>query len=176
MWVPHIGADVADTHLFPNPNNVAPMLNVRALIPAGQAPAFDPDVLHQFKINVTGDYVEELVIQARFTGTGTSQRVVISGLAPLRGLAWLMPQTAAKAVRLWGAAEALCEIIGPWLFLSEQGMYNRRVTQARVAPDGDAFAAAWEAGRAPIWEQAVEYALEGILVLYRVVAQYGLNG
>ena len=31
------------------------------------------------KFDTTGDYVEDLVIQARFVGTGANQRVVVSG-------------------------------------------------------------------------------------------------
>ena len=79
-----IGADIADAYLFPSPtnaNNVVLVMDVHALIPAGQTAAFDPDVLYQFKIDTTGDYVEDLVIQARFTGTGPSQRVAIVGPA-----------------------------------------------------------------------------------------------
>lgn len=79
-----VGADIADAYLFPSPtntNNVVLVMDVHALIPAGQGPnvSFDPDVLYQFKLDTTGDYVEDLVIQARFTGTGPSQRVIISG-------------------------------------------------------------------------------------------------
>ena len=78
------GADMADVYIFPsttNPGNVVLVMNVHPLIPAGQGAttAFDPNVLYQFKIDTSADYVEDLVIQARFSGTGAGQRVLISG-------------------------------------------------------------------------------------------------
>ena len=78
------GADMADVYIFPSPmnnNNVVLAMDVRPLIPAGQGSSFsfDPNVLYQFKIDTTGDFVEDLVIQARFSGSGASQRVLISG-------------------------------------------------------------------------------------------------
>ncbi len=78
------GADMADVFIFPSPmnnNNVVLVMDVHPLIPAGMAGGvvFDPNVLYQFKMDITGDYVEDLVIQARFSGTGPNQRVVISG-------------------------------------------------------------------------------------------------
>lgn len=79
------GTDLSDLHIFPgsNANNVVLAMSVRPLIPAGQGtPArfsFDTDVLYQFKIDNTGDNVEDLVIQAKFFGTGANQQVFISG-------------------------------------------------------------------------------------------------
>ena len=80
-----LGTDLTDLHIFPgsNPNNVVLAMSVRPLIPAGQGtPArfsFDTDVLYQFKIDNTGDNVEDLVIQAKFFNTGANQQVTISG-------------------------------------------------------------------------------------------------
>lgn len=78
------GIDLTDLHIFPspeNPDSVVLALSVRPLIPAGQGAnfSFDPDVLYQFKIDTTGDNVEDLVIQATFQGTGANQRVLIAG-------------------------------------------------------------------------------------------------
>ena len=78
------GADMADVFIFPSPmnnNNVVLAMDVRPLIPAGQSASysFDPNVLYQFKIDTSGDFVEDLVIQARFSGSGANQRVLISG-------------------------------------------------------------------------------------------------
>ena len=80
------GTDLSDLHIFPgtNSNNVVLAMSVRPLIPAGTSPtapiaSFDTNVLYQFKIDNTGDNVEDLVIQARFQGTGANQRVFISG-------------------------------------------------------------------------------------------------
>jgi hypothetical protein len=81
------GEDITDVFMFPSPsnsNNVVLVMNVHPLINPGAGPAtsFDPNVLYQFKIDNTGDGVEDLVIQAKFTGTGPTQTVAIAG--PLR--------------------------------------------------------------------------------------------
>ena len=78
------GVDLTDVYVFPspsNPNDVVLSMSVHPLIPTGQGPAavFDPNVLYQFKIDNTGDNKEDLVIQARFFGTGTGQKVRIAG-------------------------------------------------------------------------------------------------
>src|SRR5205085_2774459 len=64
-----------------NANNVVLAMTVHPLIPTGQASGvvFDPNVLYQFKIDNTGDNVEDLVIQAKFNGTGSNQQVQIAG-------------------------------------------------------------------------------------------------
>ncbi len=78
------GADLTDVFIFPSPNvkgNVVVVMDVHGLIPAGQGMnySFDPRVLYQFKFDITGDHVEDLVIQARFAGVGPQQKVVLSG-------------------------------------------------------------------------------------------------
>jgi hypothetical protein len=79
-----IGADLTDLYIFPspqNPANVVFVMDVHGLIPAGQGPStsFDPNVLYQFKIDTNNDAREDLVMQAKFDGTGTDQTVRISG-------------------------------------------------------------------------------------------------
>jgi hypothetical protein len=78
------GTDISDVYVFPSPNNpnrVVLAMMVRPLItPAQKATvSFDPNVIYQFKVDNTGDAVEDLVIQARFLGTGPSQRCLLSG-------------------------------------------------------------------------------------------------
>lgn len=78
------GTDLADLYIFPSPNNssnVVFAMNVHPLIPAGRARGvgFDPGVLYQFKIDTNNDQVEDLVMQAKFEGTGERQRVLFSG-------------------------------------------------------------------------------------------------
>ncbi len=78
------GADLTDLYIYPSPrnaNNVVFQMDVHGLIPAGQggSVSFDPGVLYQFKIDKTGDGVEDLVLQAKFEGTGPNQRVLIAG-------------------------------------------------------------------------------------------------
>jgi hypothetical protein len=81
-----IGADITDVFIFPSPvndNNVVIIMDVHGLIPAGQGgnSSFDPQVLYQMKIDTTGDFVEDIVIQTRFVGFGPGQKVVVSGPA-----------------------------------------------------------------------------------------------
>ena len=78
------GVDLTDVFVFPSPtnaNNVVLVMNVHPLIPSGMGPTtfFDPDVLYQFKIDTTGNHVEDMVIQAKFTGTDAAQKVLIAG-------------------------------------------------------------------------------------------------
>ncbi len=78
------GGDLTDVFIFPsptNPKNVVLVMDVHPLIPTGQAGSvsFDPNVLYQFKIDNTGDGVEDLVIQAKFTGTGPNQTAAVAG-------------------------------------------------------------------------------------------------
>lgn len=78
------GTDITDVYIFPSPensDNVVLTMCVRPLITPGQVASvsFDPDVLYQFKIDLDGDFVEDKVIQAKFTGTGPTQTVAISG-------------------------------------------------------------------------------------------------
>lgn len=82
------GTDLTDVHLFPsttNPDNVVLAMSLHPLIAPGQGlnTAFDPNVLYQFKIDNTGDGVEDMVIQARFSGSDpATQKVMIS--APVK--------------------------------------------------------------------------------------------
>ena len=82
------GADITDVHIFPSPtntNNVVLSMSVHPLITSANVAttSFDPNVLYQFKIDTTGDYVEDYVIQAKATGTGASQVISIAGGAPI---------------------------------------------------------------------------------------------
>ena len=80
------GVDLTDVFIFPSPSDaskVVLVMNVHPLIPAGvTSTVFDPDALYQFKIANAGDPkapVENLVIQAKFTGNGGNQTVQIAG-------------------------------------------------------------------------------------------------
>jgi predicted ATPase/class 3 adenylate cyclase len=63
------------------------------------------------------------------------------------------------AARLWGAAEALREQIGAVMWPIDRPDYERRAAAARAALADEAFDAAWQAGRALTWEQAMDEAL-----------------
>ena len=68
--------DINDVYAFPGSSSdrIALVLTTSSPI-AGQSASFDPNVLYQFKIDNTGDAVEDLVIQVTFdAGTGTNQQ------------------------------------------------------------------------------------------------------
>lgn len=65
------------------------------------------------------------------------------------------------AVRLCDAAEALREAISALLWPIDRPGYERRVASARAALAPAAFEAAWAAGRALTWKQAIAEALSG---------------
>jgi tetratricopeptide (TPR) repeat protein len=81
----------------------------------------------------------------------------------LEGLAavLLAQAEAYKAVRLWGAADALRESIGAPLPPDERERCERQMALARSALGEDARSAAWSEGRAMSLDQAIAYALEG---------------
>lgn len=71
-------ADIADIYTFrspANPSNVVLVMTVSGLMPPSESASanFDRDVLYQFKIDNTGDAVEDLVIQAFVTGGQNNQ-------------------------------------------------------------------------------------------------------
>ena len=57
-------------------------MDVHGLIPAGQSASFDTGVLYQIKIDTSGDNVEDLVIQAKFFGTGIQQVGIAGPMKP----------------------------------------------------------------------------------------------
>lgn len=78
------GTDISDVFIFPSPtnsDNVVLVMNVHPLIGPGQGPStsFDPNALYQFKIDTNGDGIEDKVIQAKFSGSGSNQQVEIAG-------------------------------------------------------------------------------------------------
>ncbi len=65
-----------------------------------------------------------------------------------------------RAGRLFGAAEALREVIGAPLPPSDRSDYDRHLNVARDALGEEAFTTAWTQGRAMTLEQAIAYALD----------------
>ena len=57
------------------------VMNTRAFLTPAASPTagFDPNQLYQFKIDNTGDAIEDRVIQVTFDGTGASQTVEVRG-------------------------------------------------------------------------------------------------
>ncbi|MBD2036903.1 DUF4331 domain-containing protein [Leptolyngbya sp. FACHB-321] len=75
-------ADLTDLYVFESatdPANVVLSMNFDPLITAGEVRPFDPAVLYQFKIDNTGDGVEDLVLQFQSRRRGRGQSVVVRG-------------------------------------------------------------------------------------------------
>ncbi|MEH2246113.1 DUF4331 domain-containing protein [Nostoc sp.] len=74
-------ADLTDLFVFEspaNPNNVVLAMDFDPLIVSGEMRPFDPNVLYQFKIDNTGDSIEDVVLQFKINGTGSQQTVTVS--------------------------------------------------------------------------------------------------
>jgi len=65
-----------------------------------------------------------------------------------------------RAARMFGAADGLRETIGAALPLADQLELDRDVAAVRSQMGKEAFAAAWDDGRAMTLEQAIEYSLK----------------
>ena len=74
-------ADINDFYAFVNPvtNNVVLVMTVNPFQAPGNAQYFSPDVLYQFKIDNTGDFNEDLVIQFTFDQATTDQHFTMVG-------------------------------------------------------------------------------------------------
>lgn len=77
-------ADITDVFMYQAPdnaNNVVLQMDVWPLITHSEVPtsALDPSVMYQFKIDNTGDHVEDLVLQLRATSAGTNQSINVYG-------------------------------------------------------------------------------------------------
>jgi hypothetical protein len=74
--------DINDVYAFPGATADRITLVMTTSSPiAGTDASFDPNLLYQFKIDNTGDAVEDRVLQLTFEGTGASQRFVLRGPA-----------------------------------------------------------------------------------------------
>ena len=80
------GADIADVYAFESPtdpNNLVLAMTLSDVAPPSQIElgqsVFDPQVLYEFKIDNTGDAVEDLVIQAYVEGSPRNQVMNVRG-------------------------------------------------------------------------------------------------
>ena len=100
--------DINDVYAFPgsSADRIALVLTTSSPI-AGQSASFDPNVLYQFRIDNTGDAVEDLVIQVTFDeGIGAAQKYTVRGpVAPvLTGMTSKVVATAATITGNVGTA------------------------------------------------------------------------
>ncbi len=75
-------ADLTDLFIFESPTdpkNVVLTMDFDPLIVSGEMRPFDPDVLYQFKIDNTGDSIEDVVLQFNVNGRGSHQTVTVRG-------------------------------------------------------------------------------------------------
>jgi Domain of unknown function (DUF4331) len=75
-------ADLTDLFVFESPKDpskVVLAMDFDPLIAKGEFRSFDPSVLYQFKIDKTGDGIEDLVMQFRINGRGRYQTVSMYG-------------------------------------------------------------------------------------------------
>lgn len=75
-------ADLTDLYVFEsptNPANVVLAMDFDPLITSGEVRPFDPAVLYQFKIDNTGDGIEDLVLQFQSRRRGRGQSVIVRG-------------------------------------------------------------------------------------------------
>lgn len=74
-------ADLTDLFVFesPDPSKVVLAMDFNPLIARGENRPFDPSVLYQFKIDNTGDGVEDRVIQIKVNDRGPNQTVSVFG-------------------------------------------------------------------------------------------------
>ena len=104
--------DIADVYSFVSPvnsSNVVLGMTVPGLVPPTETRFFDPNAIYQFKIDTNGDAVEDLVIQAYATGTGSDQRIHFRGPAapPVTGAVnMLLPGDDDATVQFSGSDEA----------------------------------------------------------------------
>ena len=101
------------------------------------------------------DLYQEALALAQQIGNPLVEAFALSSLA---GMAARQGQPA-RAARMWGAASALRDAIGMRLPLEEEERFAGPVSAAREVLGEDAFAAAWEEGRAQPLDQVVAEAL-----------------
>jgi tetratricopeptide (TPR) repeat protein len=101
------------------------------------------------------DLYQEALARAQQIGNPLVEAFALSSLA---GMAARQGQPA-RAARMWGAASALRDAIGTRLPLEEEERFAGSVSATREVLGEEAFAAAWEEGRAQPLDQVVAEAL-----------------
>jgi hypothetical protein len=116
--------DMTDVYAFPGSSagRIALVLNSWAFLTPGQTPnvSFDPNLLYQFKIDNTGDAIEDKVIQVTFRGTGATQIVDVRGplTPPVLGamqntLSTSTPTVSGKVNTILGSPTGMQVFAGP---------------------------------------------------------------
>ncbi len=108
-----------------------------------------------------GDYAAARTLLSESLQTAWELGDKVLAMYALEHLAWLAYSQgqSERAVRLYGAADALRATSGYTLSLMDQNKHDARRSVVRAALSEAAFAAAWERGRVTTLDQMVEYAL-----------------
>ncbi len=105
--------------------------------------------------------LREGVARSRSTG---HQRVLVFTLTVFAGAVVSRPHPQADdvcaAARIWGAVEVVREDIGMFVPAANQTRFDQAIAYARTQISAEAWAAAWEQGRALSLEQATTLALD----------------
>ena len=112
-------ADICDMYAFVDPNNpndVVMAMTVNPFTAPGVPAYFAPEVLYQFKIDNTGNFLEDLVLQVTFSPQGPNQTVTVMGpAAPVRRLVGNVNQSlnVVRVPTVTGPADGSTVISGP---------------------------------------------------------------
>jgi non-specific serine/threonine protein kinase len=108
-----------------------------------------------------GDYAAARTLLIECLETAWELGDKFLAMSSLEYLAWLAHSQgqSERAARLYGTADVLRTTFGYTFSPSDQNKYAPRTTAVRAALSDDAFATAWESGRAMTMAQAIEYAL-----------------
>jgi predicted ATPase/class 3 adenylate cyclase len=109
----------------------------------------------QGELERAADLYQEALTLAQQVGNPLVEAFALSSLA---GMAARQGQPV-RAARMWGAASALRDAIGTRLPLEEEERFAQPLSAVREILGEDAFAAAWEEGRAQPLDQVVAEAL-----------------
>jgi len=112
--------------------------------------------LGQGRLEEAGGWLHQAMAASRVQSDQASIAWCLAGLGSLAALS----SDAERAARLWGAAERQQHSIGCRAAPAARATYERAMEVVRARFSEEAFAAAWEAGRAMTMEQAITYALE----------------
>lgn len=107
------------------------------------------------------EHAEQLFRESLITALelAIDRYIIVTGLVPLASAIAARGQPE-RAVRLYGAAEAMLELMGAGLQASDQAEYERNLAFVRQHLDEATFQACWNEGRSLSLEHAVAYALE----------------
>ena len=123
--------------------------------PAGAYHSLGETALGQGRLDEAARWLAQGLALSRTLGDQAGSAWCLAGLGSAAGL----DEAPERAARLWGAAERLRQTIGCRPPPAARATYERAMAAARAQLGDNAFATAWEAGRALTLEQAIVYAL-----------------